>query len=486
MGGDDAIQRTMCSPAVRLVLLIAVLCWADRAIAAQLNFGAGYRAEYSDNLNRASSDRGDLTDLTHILNGQFSFLENTNTIVARLNGSLESRRYQDDTFDPQTYYRLDAYGELFIWDRTFSWVAADGYRTLQVDPLLPDTPVNRTDSNVWATGPNFYLRLSPVDTAVFEGRYGRTWVENQSVDNSRVSYATRWVHRHSSLNTSSLNFEKLGIDYRNINETLEIPYEVVNTDITRYNTYYQFAHRNLRTQISLDLGRTRIERARLDPVNDWLTRLSMSALLGTISSLTFQYRREFTDIGAELLPASPALPLPGMNTVQPTLGMDVLSGEPYYLSQASLHFSRLNSLFPFGLSVYSRKIYYSDLYADRQERGLSSTIGYHYSRSVTFQFSGAYNVLGYDDVVEYDRNNDGVIDHLDSWFDRIDDERNVGLALIYRMTPHLTLSLDARRYKRTIKPVYGVNSPTISLEDQHYTEDRIGISVQYVSRPSGY
>lgn len=437
-------------PAPRRMLLgvlVFVSCWAESLHASQLDFSLGYRAEYSDNITRIPEEREGQSELINTLSAQFSYLENTGTINARVLAGVAYNDFYHKTFDNQTNLSLDAYGEAFFVERTASWVAVDGFRKLQIDPLLPDTPTNRQDSNAWATGPNVYLRFGSVDTMTLEARYGRSWVESLDIDNDRHSYATRWAHKTSARTTWSLNYEYLDVDYEN---------DMLNTDLSRHNAFLRADVRDPRTQFTVDVGRTRLERDDFEPSSDWLAHMTLSTQTGSNTNAGMHYRREYADTGGELLPSAPDQPVSGIGTGSgaQTLGADVVNNAPYYVKQVDLFYTRRGSTLPWLVQVFSRDIDYLMSPGDRQEEGAMVNVSYLYSSSVSFQLLSTYNILVFDQLMREDR------------------ESNVGITFAYRMTPNLQASLDIRRFGRRS-----------SESGQDYTDDRFALTFMYGSRP---
>jgi len=430
-------------------VLVGAMCRVESVQAAQFDYNLGYRAEYSDNVTRVADDQFAVEELIHTTSAGFTFLENTSALNARVHGSAAYNAYNNRTFDNQTTYLLDAYGEFFVASNTLSWVAADGFRSLLIDPQTPDTPNNRQNSNVWATGPNLGLRLSSVDTLGLEGRYGHSWVENLDLDNDRTSYAARWVHRLSERTRLSLNYEYLNVEFT---ENPAIP------DITRHNYFLRTGIHDLRNTFVLDLGRTSIERDGFEPHRNWLVHLLLSRQSGSFSSLGMHLRREYSDTGGELLPA--ATPTPAAGAGAAPLGADVVTGEPFYLTHADVFYNHRGSAFPWLLRAIYRDVDYENenlpVNNDRQEKAVQLDVRYQLSGTVTLQFLGTYTILAFEEPSREDR------------------DSNAGFIVSYRMTPHIQTALDLRQFTRQSTAV-----------NQDYTDNRVALSIIYGSRPSG-
>lgn len=439
--------RSLSAPnKLMLGMLLCVGTWAKDLEASQFDYNLRYRAEYSDNVTRIPDEREGQSELINSAIAGFSFLENTSTFNARVIGSATYSHYYNNLFENQTTFSLDAYGEAYVVQRTLSWVAADGFRRLQVDPLLPDTPANRQNSNAWATGPNVYLRFGAVDTVSVEGRYGQSWVENLDIDNDRYSYAARWAHRVTARGTFSLNYEHLDVDFEN---------DVANADIARQNYFFRANIRDARNDLTFDLGRTRIDRDGYPPNRNWLIHLTVSMQPDTSSRIGVHYRREYSDTGGELLPAATSSQATtGSGAL--SLAADVVASEPFYLEDADLYYTRQASTFPWTTRVFYRDIDYEVSPTDRQERGLLLDVRYLFSSTGYVQLLTIYTILLYDQMMREDK------------------DSNIGVTFAYRMTSNLQASLNFLRFgRRSTAP------------GQDYTDDRVGLTITYSSRPVG-
>lgn len=435
-------------PAMNRLMLGTLACvgyWVNDLEASPFNYNLGYRAEYSDNITRIPSERDAQSELINTVNAGFSYLENTGTVNTRVLANVAYNQYYHETFENQTTLSLNAYGEAFFVQRTLSWVATDSFQRLQIDPLLPDTPTNQQNSNAWVTGPNAYLRLGAVDTVIFEGRYGQSWVENLDIDNDRYSYAARWVHRISTRSILSLNYEYLDVDYEN---------DTLNSDLSRHNYFLRASVIDARTRFTFDLGRTRIEREGFTSVDDWLIHMTASMQAATTSLAGLSYRREYSDTGGELLSSSTD---PSQGPAMPILGTDVVTSEPFYLHGGDLFYTYRGVVVPWTMRAFYRDIDYQISPTDRQEWGVTFDARYLYSSSVYFQLFGSYSVLSFDQLL------------------REDQDSNVGLSFAYRMTPNLQAALEVRRFGRRSTVI-----------NQDYIDNRAALTLIYGSSPAGH
>jgi hypothetical protein len=448
MAADNNVFRF--APTHTRFFLCSLICfggWAQDTGAASFTYSLGYRAEYSDNIYRLPDEQEVQSDLINTVLVGFTYLENTSTFNARILGNFIYEDYYNKTFENQTNNWLDAYGEYFFVPQVVSWVAADGFRKVQIDPLEPDTPTNRQDSNVFVTGPNVYLRFGPVDTLTIEARYGRAWVENVDIDSERDFIATRWAHRLSERNTLSLNYEFLDVDYEN---------STLNTDFRRHNFFLRANASSARNVYTLDLGRTRIEPYGDEAISNWLVRLDSTWQASSISSVGVHYGREYSDTASDLIPTG-VIEQVGSGGIIPPIGTDIVTGELYYTEEVEFFYTRRGNTFPWSARLFNRRIDYDTSPEDRQEKGSLVDARYVFSSTLSYQASASYTVLEYDQLGREDR--DAIM----------------GVALIYRAGPNLTAGLSLRRF---------VRKSTDSTAE--YTDDRPAITINYATRPAAH
>lgn len=423
-----------------LTLLISSSIAIQNAAASTFSYHLGYRAEYSDNILRIADEQAATWDLINTLTGGFTYLQNTSTFNARVAASASYFDYYRDSFGAQNDLTLDAYGELFFVPQVLSWVVADGFRKVQIDPRQAALPTNRQNSNVFITGPNVYLHPGPVDTVTLEGRYGRSGVEDFDVDSERDFFAARWLHRLSSRSTFTLNYEFMDVDYEN---------SVRNTDFIRHNYFLRGNIHSARNDFLLDIGKTRINLARGEPVDNLLFRFTATRQLNSVSSLGIHYGRENSDTGVQLLPAeATSQPTPG--GIQVPIGTDIVSRELFYTELSEISYSWRGNTFPWAARVFSRNIDYELSPNSREEKGWLVDARYILTNALSLVASSNYVYTSYTDPVS------------ETW------DSIAGIGFVYHLSRSLTAGIDVRRYERR---------STIPI--QEYTDDRIMATLMY-------
>jgi hypothetical protein len=134
-----------------------------------------------------------------------------------------------------------------------------------------------------------------------------------------------------------------------------------------------------------------------------------------------------------------------------------VTGELYYTERVELIYTRRGHTFPWSARLFNRRIDYDTSPDDRQEKGSLIDVRYLYSNTLSFQVSGSYTVLEYEQPV------------------RDDQDAIMGVALIYRAGPNLTAGLSLRRFDRKSTD-----------SSQEYTDDRLAITINYATRSAAH
>lgn len=431
-------MRSMSFPRKRLLAAICSVC-VGSASAAQLDFYAGYQAEQSSNILLVHTNPQ--SEVIQSVSTGLSYLENTPTLNARANLGVAFRDYRNDVLADDTETTLDLLGEAYAVPRILSWVLADTYRAVSMNPLLADTPVNREKTNLLLTGPNYRMYPTGVDTVTLEARYGNFWTETTDVDNERYAAAARWAHRLSPITTLQLNHETLRVAFDR---------ESLNADYDRYDTFLRFSYMSI-TEVTLDAGTTRLDRHSYDEVvTGALYRAEIARQFSSVSRATLSWERDFSDTALDLAPAGATSEL-----ADPAGGTGVSSTDVVRRNRASAFFSYRGGIFPWSARAFKRESDYLVELTDTTERGWVFDVEHALSNHARLQASYArstteFTVLG-----------------------REDEDLHWGVGATYLLNRNLELRADYRRNERES------TSPGFSFE-----ENRMLVSIFYRSRPT--
>lgn len=426
-----------------LALLLLFFSAISPLQAGQFAYGLGYMATHSDNITREASN--ERSEVVHSYLAGFSYLENTADLVARVFAQATYYDYQDDVFTDEDVYNLNSSLVWTISPQRFTWTVEDAYEETQIVATAADTPANRTNINVFSTGPDLYVRLNPVNTLAFGARVGNVSTSEANIDNDRLSASARWLYEANSYSAYSLNFETLNVNY---DDTIS------NIDYTRHDAFARVDYHPSRSQYLIDLGATKISPERGKELEGSLTRLSWIRQLTQESSFGLSASGEYADTGADILAASTAAGLtigaPGSTTT--TLSSDVVTGDVYYAKRANMFYTRRGSQFRVNFSANTQDIDFEITPQDRKENAGFLEVGYFYSETTS--------VILFTEQTKIEYQN----------FFRRDTDRDSGIRLGYRVSRSIGLELEGRRTDRSS------TDPNAEFE-----ENRIFLSILYSS-----
>lgn len=186
------------------IMALGLLAFASGSVvAAPAVVSVGLDSRFSDNARQAAFDEE--SDLESRV---FLGVRHTSDPGA-CNSDLAARvaygYWADKTFDPETTADADFQGDCRLGNNLV-WEASDYLRDVAQDSRVSDTPNNRTQKNVFRTGPVLTLRLGAVDEVLFSAAYENTeFREPEPKDGERYTGTVGWNHFFSSSFTAGLS-----------------------------------------------------------------------------------------------------------------------------------------------------------------------------------------------------------------------------------------------------------------------------------------
>ncbi|MGM0767432.1 MAG: outer membrane beta-barrel protein [Pseudomonadota bacterium] len=183
-------------------VLGTVMSLSLNTAAEPVRFSAGLDSRLTDNAGQSSTN--EQTDIE----SQVSLGVNHTTDPGRCNSELGARvayaYWWDDTFDPETYGTVDWFGDCTIGGGLV-WQASDYLRDVVQDSRANDNPSNRTQKNIFRTGPVWTFRLGSVDQLALAAEYENTeFSEPENEDSERYIGTVSWDHFFSPSFTGGL------------------------------------------------------------------------------------------------------------------------------------------------------------------------------------------------------------------------------------------------------------------------------------------
>ncbi len=440
--GSHAARAAVLARAAAIVVCVGGYSPAP-VIAKEFGYGVGYIGEHSNNVTLAPVNQQDEW-INSALAG-FFYRDITPTIEMSAAGTLEYRDYAHDVYADET---LGTFGGLLLWNilpRQFTWTIEDAYDQTIVNNTLPGTPDNRTGTNVISTGPDGYLRFSPVSTLQLGARYENLNVENTGNDStSSIGYA-HWLYQTSSITTLSANYEAEQVDSVN-----DLAFE----DYTRRDAYLSLHRLQVNSELTADIGRSRVEReSQQDVTGDlyrfgWLARLSSDLTVGVSAN------QEFGSTLDDLLSAARFVTSPSAVSGEPSAIEPTLTGELYKDQNAEAFFRYLGIRHEVTVSAYWQDTDFETSSDDKDERGLRANVQRTLAPDLVLDIGAVAANTEYPLLV------------------REDDDIEAEVGLGYHATRYVTYGVSARLFSRDS------SDPTFS-----YDETRIQFSIIYNSAP---
>lgn len=436
------IRRKSCKA---MVVSLAIYSLAlERAAAAEFAYGVGYVGEHSSNITRTPTN--EKSDWINTFIAGIAYRDIGPELATHVVGQVEEVDYHKDTFDDGPQYYLDAAAIWTISPRRLTWTLEDRYSQARLNVAAQDTPTNRVGANVFATGPDVFLRFGALNTMVIGARYGQMYFGGNDADNSRYAGYGRWLYQMDSATTVSLNYEGLKVEFDN---------DIANVNYTRRDAFLRLDIRPVPSHFTLDLGSTRIERERGDEVDGSLARLSWLRQINSGSFLNVTVSREYSDAAMQLLSTvtNPAeAPVPSAGSVSIANGQDVVSGDVFYARRAEVAYSNVGPQFGFNVRAFRRHFDYQISDQDRNETGGRVEITHNPEGTFVSSIYGEFQKTNFLNFV------------------RDDNDRTLGVRLLYRSTRTLTFGLEGANMRR--------RSTDPSFE---FTDTRVLVSVIYSS-----
>ena len=335
------------------------------ARAAEVASSAGYQLEYTDNALLAPTNKEE--EWTQVLSAGFSLIESNPSLDGRIQADASYRDYKNNIFSDDTTLNLNSNILWKISPDRFTWTVEDYLTQTSVLSLAPDTPSNRQQVNVFSTGPDFKVRLSPVQSLKFGGRYTRNSYETTDLDNTRNAGELGWIYQISPITSLSLIYTAQTVRYDN---------KVINTDFDRQDAYLQVENRMSRNIFLLNAGVTTIERNNLPDETASLGRFSWTRIMSAVSTFNLSVASELSDVGRQTLAAGQAASanqqaIPGASN----------TGDIFRTNSASATFNRKRLFGRDSISIFRAKDEYKSSPVVEERKGGNIDMAYEFAGS---------------------------------------------------------------------------------------------------------
>lgn len=215
--------------------------------------GVGAGLEYTDNAELAPNNEED--DLIAIGYVGAKLEQSGGKLSANATASLTYENYTDDTFDDQYYFDFSGAAGWEMVPERVNWVLEDYFTQRLEESQDPGTPNNIEDVNIFSTGPDVSLPLSPVQTIKLAPRFSDFYYESSDTDNQKYGLQAAWQYKTSATNTAGLGG---GVSQTEFEDDDQFP------DFFASNIHVLVAGQLSRSRYDLNLGYTHIDRDRFE------------------------------------------------------------------------------------------------------------------------------------------------------------------------------------------------------------------------------
>lgn len=264
----------------------------------RLDYRFGFGIEHSDNVRRAPTDP--ISETVLLPTVAFALSGDGDRFSVQAAGDAEYRDYRDGSFDSELRTRLGLSAAWRILPERLSWNFEDYLGRQPIDAFAIDRPDNQQRTNVLVTGPTLSLRPDPRTRVLSELRYINSWAQRTREFNSdRWSLALRGLRQFSATQTGSAHLEYTDTRF-------DLPSATVQS-FERLDGFLRWDRRAARTELSADVGASRIDFEDAQQREGSLLRLRMRWLPDESQSVELRAARQFSDAVADLIGAAPRL-----------------------------------------------------------------------------------------------------------------------------------------------------------------------------------
>lgn len=206
-----------------LSCFIALYVGSLAGTVAALNVGGsvGVGLEHSDNIERAHID--EQSDTERNVNVGIVADHAGDRIQAALDYNISHIDYQQNVYDDETATNGSALLNFELVENVLNWKVANSTDYSQIDSAGEDTQDNRTNRNMFSTGPELLMPLGRVDLVTARALYQDVTFDNDvESDSERINAALDWAHFLADKRKLSLGVTRDEVDF---DERLQTDYD---------------------------------------------------------------------------------------------------------------------------------------------------------------------------------------------------------------------------------------------------------------------
>ena len=267
----------------------AALVYSSPAMAVDYGVELRYDYTYTDNVNLVQvNPQGEHINIYTV---NFLLDHKSPKLEANVISTIQYLDYVNDKADDNTLTTVNARALFKISPQHFTWLLQNIINQNKVNGSAAATPSNTQRTTVWITGPDYTIRINPVNNIVLRARYFDIRYETTDLDNKRDLVGVSWVKQVNTRNIWSLNLIGQRVDYDN---------EVLNTNFDRGDWFLRWETRPGKNIIIFDAGKSVIRRRGMDDLDGDLQRFSWARTINSNSRFDLLLSRMLSDAGQQL------------------------------------------------------------------------------------------------------------------------------------------------------------------------------------------
>ena len=386
--------------------------YAAPAAALDIAFGIGYEYQYSDNIRLAAV--APEVESLHIGRVTLGLAERSSVLTLRGSANIEHRDYVNDTFEDGVYGTVGAAANWIVVPQRLNWSLENYFSQTIIDARTADTPANRQNSNVLATGPDFIFRINPLNTLELSARLSNYYYEVTDANNNRLQGDLRWIYRLTPRTDLSLNYQTVTVHFLN---------ESGNINFVRDELFVRGRTRPSRSEYTVDLGTSIVYAVGADPIAGALLRLGWRRELNPRANVTASAGMEYSDHDRDYLSEGGAS---GGGTTGDAVGI----GGFYYGQRVDVGYTYAGAYGSDTLRAFWRTLDYETGPFDQTLYGAEAELGFDSGPLLTPYLFGGYQQTEFTQT---------AIDDVDSYG---------GFRLRYRLRSRFIVALEGRHTVR--------------------------------------
>jgi len=282
------IQRPFTAE-IKFLSFIFLYAFSCSSSATDFRYSADYEYAYYENINRVTTPKDN--EYANTVAGRFTILENSGHLNAAVSAQLTTTQYKNNLTSDRVRGKLSVLSTWVLRPKSIEWFLSDVFTQSTIDSLVSDAPDNQQNVNTLSTGPDFSLRLNPLNRILISPRI-ESYLFQEGNDNARIKNNLAWEYTINSTVTMQLNHLLEKVDFQD---------GEVNPDHLRNDIFISLTNRKGLNRLKLEFGHTRINDDLNRTFDNPRFKFSLSSQRNHNTSLNLAYGVKVTDVGKYIL-----------------------------------------------------------------------------------------------------------------------------------------------------------------------------------------